>query len=296
LLLWLLSFVLCVPFELCVLLRAMDHLKLETMAVSALQDGVYHVEMNRPASRNSLNSLFWPECRNVFEYLASESDCRVVILSARGKSFCAGLDLTDPLNQPPSAQDAARRGLKFIDHVKIMQDGISAVELCLKPVIAVVHGACVGAGVDLITAVDIRICADDAYVCVKEAAVGLAADVGTLARLPKIVGNDSAVRELCLTARNFDSKEAHRLGLVSAVLPSLEEAMVQAKHIAGLIAANSPVAVVGTKKNLNYARDHTVHDSLDYVRTWNASMIQTDDIGEGFSASMKKTKPVFSKL
>eukprot|EP00442_Polarella_glacialis_P020882 CAMPEP_0115149122 /NCGR_PEP_ID=MMETSP0227-20121206/64267_1 /TAXON_ID=89957 /ORGANISM="Polarella glacialis, Strain CCMP 1383" /LENGTH=234 /DNA_ID=CAMNT_0002559259 /DNA_START=57 /DNA_END=762 /DNA_ORIENTATION=- len=234
----------------------MDHLKLETMAVSALQDGVYHVEMNRPASRNSLNSLFWPECRNVFEYLASESDCRVVILSARGKSFCAGLDLTDPLNQPPSAQDAARRGLKFIDHVKIMQDGISAVELCLKPVIG-------------------------------------RRDSGSPA---EDRGNDSAVRELCLTARNFDSKEAHRLGLVSAVLPSLEEAMVQAKHIAGLIAANSPVAVVGTKKNLNYARDHTVHDSLDYVRTWNASMIQTDDIGEGFSASMKKTKPVFSKL
>eukprot|EP00442_Polarella_glacialis_P021813 CAMPEP_0115161240 /NCGR_PEP_ID=MMETSP0227-20121206/71237_1 /TAXON_ID=89957 /ORGANISM="Polarella glacialis, Strain CCMP 1383" /LENGTH=256 /DNA_ID=CAMNT_0002573199 /DNA_START=30 /DNA_END=801 /DNA_ORIENTATION=+ len=256
------------------------------MAVSALQDGVYHVEMNRPASRNSLNSLFWPECRNVFEYLASESDCRVVILSARGKSFCAGLDLTDPLNQPPSAQDAARRGLKFIDHVKIMQDGISAVELCLKPVIAVVHGACVGAGVDLITAVDIRICADDAY-------SGGRRDSGSPA---EDRGNDSAVRELCLTARNFDSKEAHRLGLVSAVLPSLEEAMVQAKHIAGLIAANSPVAVVGTKKNLNYARDHTVHDSLDYVRTWNASMIQTDDIGEGFSASMKKTKPVFSKL
>mmetsp|Transcript_81336 Transcript_81336/g.143521 ORF Transcript_81336/g.143521 Transcript_81336/m.143521 type:complete len:278 (+) Transcript_81336:83-916(+) len=271
-------------------------LKLETLAVSLVSEGVYHVEMNRPANRNALSWKFWSESREVFEALARDSECRVILLSARGKSFSAGLDLTDPANQPEMHKDVARRGLKFIDHVKIMQDGITAVESCLKPIVAVIHGACIGAGVDLITAVDVRVCSKDSYFSIREAAVGLAADVGTLARLPKIVGNDSIVRELALTARDFDSSEAARMGLVSRVCDSAQEAMEDAKRMAISIAGNSPVAVVGTKKNLNYARDHTVADSLDYVRTWNASMIQTEDITKAMAATMKKQKPTFSKL
>lgn len=271
-------------------------LQLETLALSTLGKGVCHVELNRPGSRNAFNWQFWGECRQVFEALSVDSNCRSIILSARGKSFSAGLDLTDPQNQPPPAPDPARRGLKFMAHVKAMQDAVTAIESCLKPTIAVVHGACVGAGVDLITAVDVRLCTSDAFFCIKEAAVGLAADVGTLARLPKIVGNESVVRELALTARNFTAEEARGLGMVSKVLSTQAEAFREAQSIANAIAENSPVAVVGTKRNLNYARDHTVQECLDFVLTWNAVMIQTEDVAKAMAAAMQKTKPEFSKL
>merc|ERR1719277_2092022 len=167
----------------------------------------------------------------------------------------------------------------MIDHITVCQDAITAIERCLKPTIAVIHGACVGAGVDLITACDVRLCSADAFFSVKEVAVGLAADVGTLARLPKIVGNDSLVRELALSARNFSAEEAKSFGLVSRVLGSTEEALADGISLAAQIAAHSPVAIVGTKKNLNYARDHTVQESLDFVKTWNACMLQSEDLG-----------------
>jgi len=275
---------------------AMAGLELQTLAVTAGDDGVYRVELNRPESRNAMNWCFWNELGQVFNALATDGACRTVVLSARGKSFSAGLDLTDSQNQPPPAEDVGRRGLHIINHVTVMQDAITAVENCLKPTIVVVHGACVGAGVDLITACDVRVCTSDTFFCIKEVAVGLAADVGTLARLPKVVGNDSVVRELALTARNFDANEAKSLGLISRVLPSQEDAIQDAVKVASQIAAHSPVAVVGTKKNLNYARDHTVLESLDYVRTWNACMLQSEDMGKAMRAAMQKSKPAFSKL
>lgn len=274
----------------------MAGLQLETLTVTPGDDGVYRVELSRPEARNAMNWRFWNDCRQVFDALAVDGDCRVIVMSARGKSFSAGLDLTDPGNQPPHAEDVGRRGLGVINHVTVMQDAVTAVERCLKPTIAVIHGACIGAGVDLITACDIRLCTADAFFCIKEAAVGLAADVGTLARLPKIVGNDSLVRELALTARNCAAEEAKSCGLVSRVLPSVDEALKDALAMAAQIAANSPVAVVGTKKNLNFARDHTVAESLDYVKTWNACMLQTEDLGKAMAAAFKKAKPNFSKL
>lgn len=271
-------------------------LKLEGIVVSHLKDGIFHVELNRPKKLNAMNWTFWLELRQVFDALALNGDCRAIVLSARGKGFSAGLDIMDPQNQPPHADDAARRGLKFMTHVKPMQDAMSSVESCLKPTIVVVHGVCVGGAVDLITAADIRLCTEDAVFCIKEAKIGLAADVGTLARLPKIVGNDSLVRELALTARDFSAQEAKGFGLVSRVLPTFESALEDAIAVAGQIAENSPVAIVGTKQNLNYARNHTVQDSLEYVQIWNAAMLQTDDLPAAVTASMQKTKAQFSKL
>lgn len=271
-------------------------LKLETLAVSNLGDGVVHVELNRPGSLNAMNWDFWTECREVFQSLASDGDCRAVVLSARGKGFSAGLDVTDPRNLQFDGEDGARKGLNFINRVKIMQEACSAIEACLKPTIAVIHGACIGAGIDLTAAVDVRLCDESAKFCIKEVAVGIAADVGTLARLPKIVGNDSIVRELALTGRNFLAEEALRLGFVSRVLPTHEQALEEAKRMAQQIAAHSPVAVVGTKHNLNYARNHTVQDSLDYVLAWNASMVQTQDVVKAFAAARTKQKPAYSKL
>merc|ERR1711972_601859 len=147
-----------------------------------------------------------------------------------------------------------------------------------------------------ITAVDVRLCSQDALFSIREAQIGLCADVGTLARLPKVVGNDSLVRELALTARDFKAEEAKSCGLVSRVLPSYEETIEEAKRIAAMIASHSPIAVVGTKKNLNFARDHSVQDSLDYVLTWNSAMIQSEDVAKAAGAAMQKKKATFSKL
>jgi len=272
------------------------NLEFKTIAVSKLAEGVHHVELNRPEKRNAMNWTFWHECRQVFDALAVDADCRAIVLSGRGKGFSAGLDLMDADNRPPLGEDVARNGLKFITHVKPMQEAMTAIERCLKPSVAVVHGSCVGGGIDLLAATDIRVCTADALFCIKEASLGLAADVGTLARLPKIVGNDSIVRELALTAREFGSEEAKSFGFVSRVLPTQALALEEAAQIAGMIAANSPVAVVGTKHNLNYARNHTIQDALDYVATWNAGMLQTEDLMKAVAASMQKVKPEFSKL
>jgi len=277
--------------------RSSMDLKLETLAVSVLAPFVYHVEFNRPSKLNAMGMKFWLECRQVFEAIAHDSDCRAIVVSGRGKGFTAGLDIMDPENQPAHAADGARRALKFISHVKVMQEAINAIESCLKPTVAVVHGVCIGAGIDLITAADIRLCSQDTTFCIKEAKIGLAADVGTLARLPKVVGNDSAVRELALTARNFKADEALSIGLISRVQPTKEDTLKDATSVAIAIAENSPVAVVGTKQNLNYARDHTVQECLNYVQIWNAAMIQTDDVATAVAASMQKnSKPEFSKL
>lgn len=276
----------------------MAGLQLETIVVSAKgTDGVFHVELNRPERRNALNWRFWKDCRQVFETLAANSDCRAVVLSARGKGFSAGLDIQDPQNLVPQGEgDVARTGFRFIDHLTVMQEACTAIERCLKPTIVVIHGACIGAGVDLITACDVRLCTSDAYFCIREVLVGLAADVGTLARLPKIGCNDSTVRELALTGRDFQAAEAKDMGLVSRIALTFEQGLEDAFKIASQIAANSPVAVLGTKKNLLFARDHTVQDALDYVRTWNACMIQTEDMGKAMAAAMQKSKPTYSKL
>eukprot|EP00405_Crypthecodinium_cohnii_P013988 CAMPEP_0206451628 /NCGR_PEP_ID=MMETSP0324_2-20121206/19457_1 /ASSEMBLY_ACC=CAM_ASM_000836 /TAXON_ID=2866 /ORGANISM="Crypthecodinium cohnii, Strain Seligo" /LENGTH=276 /DNA_ID=CAMNT_0053921551 /DNA_START=52 /DNA_END=882 /DNA_ORIENTATION=+ len=272
-------------------------LNLETVAVTAdTESGIVRVELNRPKNLNAMNMQLFMDVRKAFDTLSEDPDCRVIILSGRGKGFTAGLDVLEPKSLPAPTPEVSRYGFNFMKHLTIMQDAFSAAESCLKPVIAVPHGPCIGAGIDLITACDVRVCTASTVFSIREAAVGLAADVGTLARLPKIVGNESLVRELALTARNFSAQEAKEMGLVSRVLASEEEAMKAALEIAKQIIANSPVAVAGTKKNLNFARDHQVAESLDYVRTWNACMIQSEDLKKAMKAAMSKSKPTYAKL
>jgi Delta3,5-Delta2,4-dienoyl-CoA isomerase len=205
-----------------------------------------------------MNSQFWDDLRLCFDRAARDNTVRCVVLSANGRAFSAGLDLQDAILSPTAGNneklDPARKSLRFIQSTKRLQDSLSSLEKCWKPVVAAVHGACIGGGIDLICAADIRFCSSDVKFCIKEAAIGIAADLGTLQRLPKIVGNHSVVRELALTARNMDAKEAKELGLVSKVLPSREELIQHACHTAGLIAEHSPVAIASTKANLNYCK------------------------------------------
>lgn len=272
-----------------------------TLSISQPATHVTHVELHRPDKRNAMNKAFWSEMVDCFNQIAEDPECRVVVFSAAGKLFTAGIDLMDMASEilQPQGDDTARMSWHVRRIITKYQETFSVIEKCPKPVVVAVHGACIGAGVDLITACDIRLCTQDAWFSVKEVDIGLAADVGTLQRLPSVIGNRSLVNELALTARKMYSDEAKSCGLVSRVLPDKETMLKAAMEMAGEIAARSPVAVQGTKINLVYARDHSVSESLQYMATWNMSMLQTQDLMKSAQAAMERKTPkevVFSKL
>ncbi|KAI8526792.1 hypothetical protein RHMOL_Rhmol12G0024100 [Rhododendron molle] len=176
-----------------------------------------------------------------------------------------------------------------------MQDAITAIERCRKPVIAAVHGACIGGGIDIITACDVRYSTESAFFSVKEVDLGITADLGTLQRLPSIVGYGKAV-ELALSARRFSGSEAKELGLVSRVFGSKDAMDEGVQAIAEEITAKSPLAVTGTKAVLLRSRDLSVDQGLDYIATWNSGMLLSDDLVEATAAQSQKRAPSFSKL
>lgn len=271
--------------------------KFETLVVSAPAEHVIQVELNRPKKLNSMNRAFWREMRDCFASLSTEPDCRAIFITGAGKLFTAGLDLQDAVSMfNMDVSDPSRRAVILRNIIRDYQDSFTNIEKCSKPVIAAIHNGCIGGGVDLVTACDIRLCSADAYFQIKEVDIGLAADVGTLQRLPKIIGSDSVVRELTYTARKMNAEEAKQRGLVSHVYATEQELREKALEMAKLIASKSPIAVLGSKHNLNYSRDHSVSESLDYMVSWNMSMLQSEDIMVAVGAAMEKSTPVFSKL
>uniref|UniRef100_A0AAY5KFS9 Delta(3,5)-Delta(2,4)-dienoyl-CoA isomerase, mitochondrial n=1 Tax=Esox lucius TaxID=8010 RepID=A0AAY5KFS9_ESOLU len=244
-----------------------------------------------------LNHYEMVEC---FTQISGDPECRVVVVSGAGKVFTAGIDLMDMASVfQHEGGDVARNAWNMRRIIAKYQESFTVIERCPKPVVVAVHGACIGGGVDLITACDIRLCTQDAWFQVKEVDIGLAADVGTLQRLPKVIGSRSLVNELALTARKMYADEAKDSGLVSHVFPDKEAMMAGALEMAREIAGRSPVAVQGTKVNLIYSRDHSVAEGLDYMATWNMSMLQSEDIVKSAVASMEKKSPetiTFSKL
>lgn len=158
------------------------------------------------------------------------------------------------------------------------------------------HGYSLGLAIDMSTCADIRVCAKDTKFAVKEVDIGLAADIGTLSRLPKVVGNLSWVKDVAFSARIFGADEALKVGFVSHVLDTKEAAVEKAMKMAELLASKSPVAVQGTKELLNHARDHTVAESLRYTAIWNQTMLQTDDVTRAMMSGIQKSKPTFAKL
>ncbi|XP_041851772.1 delta(3,5)-Delta(2,4)-dienoyl-CoA isomerase, mitochondrial isoform X1 [Melanotaenia boesemani] len=271
------------------------------LAISRPAESITHVELHRPEKRNAMNKAFWSEMVDCFNEIADDPECRVVVVSGAGKIFTAGIDLMDMAGDilQPEGDDTARVSWNMRKIISKYQETFSVIEKCPKPVVVAVHGACIGGGVDLITACDIRLCTQDAWFQVKEVDIGLAADVGTLQRLPKVIGSRSLVNELALTARKMYADEARSCGLVSRVFADKEAMMAGALEMAGEIAARSPVAVQGTKVNLIYARDHSVTEGLNFMATWNMSMLQTQDVMKSAQATMEKQSPktiVFSKL
>lgn len=275
---------------------AFKHIKVDTPSAH-----VYHVILNRPEKRNAMNALLWREIGECFNWLGKEPNCRVVILSGAGKMFTSGIDVNNLIElgaKVGEVEDVARKFKTIHDFVGPYQDSFTELEKCSKPIIAAVHGGCIGGGVDLISATDIRYCTKDATFCIKEVDVGLAADVGTLQRLPRIVSNQSLVRELAYTARNMHADEALSCGLVSKVLPDQEALLGVSFELAKTIAAKSPVCVQGTKINLLYSRDHTVQQGLDFNRFWSSVMLQSEDavIAASSQISRDSEPPKFAKL
>ena len=173
-----------------------------------------------------------------------------------------------------------------------MQDTLTSLERCRKPVLAAIHGACVGGGIDLITCADMRYGSADAFFIIKEIDIGMTADVGTLQRLPKLVGEGMA-RELAYTGRKVDAEEARQIGLINRVFATREALYAGVQDIARMIAAKSPLAIRGTKEMITYARDHSVADGLNYIATWNAAMLMSQDLTEAMAASAGQRPPVF---
>jgi len=267
------------------------------LSVSFPSSNVALVKLNRPEKRNALNKILWNEIGQCFNQLAVDTNCRSIVVSGNGKCFSAGIDLADLTGIMQivcdNNLDVARKATKIKMMLLNYQSAFTAIEKCPKPVVASVHGVCLGGAMGLLTATDVRYCTSDAIFQIKEVELGLASDVGPLQRLPKIVGNESLLKELCLSGRTFDGNEALKLSLVSKTFKTEKETMDAAFCLATEIAEKSPVAVQGTKANLNYSRDHTVDESLQYMALWNMSMLQSEDLLKAASAvASKQNEPV----
>jgi delta(3,5)-delta(2,4)-dienoyl-CoA isomerase len=269
----------------------------KTLVLRWASPGVLQVSLSI-GKLNAMSQLFWKEMRDVFAAIAVSADVRAVLLTAEGRLFTAGLDLADHTDSfaPGGDMDVGRRALRLRSFISAYQASFAAVEACPQPVVAAIHGACIGGGVDLITAACIRFASADAWFSVKEVDVGMAADVGTLQRLPKIVGSASLVREWCYTGRRISAEEALSAGLVSRVCATREALAAEALALCVTLASKSPLALAGTKHLLNYSRDHSVQQSNEYVALWNAAALQSNDVMVAMHASMAKQTPIYSNL
>lgn len=260
------------------------------------QGHIAHIVLNRPDAMNSMTPDFWTEFPAAIRAIDSEGSARVIVVSSTGKHFSAGMDLSVFLNMKEDFKgDPSRRAERMRRMVKLLQDSFTAIEEARMPVIGAVQGGAIGGAVDLLSACDMRYCTEDAFFTIKETQLGMTADVGTLQRLPKLIPI-GMVKELAYTGRNFAAKEALQLGFVNQVFDDQEAMLAGVMQVAQQIAANSPLAVAGTKTMINYAVEHTVAESLNYMATWQAGMFQMEDVFNAMQAQKTKTIPDYPPL
>ncbi|MEL6864336.1 MAG: crotonase/enoyl-CoA hydratase family protein [Bacteroidota bacterium] len=260
-----------------------------------IEEHIATVEFARPEKANSLHREAWEELKAIFEYLNDLEDARVIILAGQGKHFCAGIDLEllMSIHQFNQITCEGRKREKIRQFIIELQDCINAIEKCRKPVLAAVHRACVGGGVDIISTCDMRYCTEDAFFSIKEIELGMVADLGTLQRLPKIIAPGIAA-EMAYTGRKVGGREAQAIGLVNRCYKDKEDMMIGVREVAAMIATKSPLSIRGTKEILLHTRDHAVADGLNYMSTWNAAMLLSEDLMEAFQASMQKRAATFN--
>lgn len=277
-------------------MKITDFSKLNAFKVNIDENHVAEISLNRPEALNTMNDDFWAELPEIIQALDSDGSVRVVILCSQGKHFTAGMDLSvfDSLGGDPS-HETARAAEKSRRWILGLQATFTAFENARMPVISAIQGACIGGGVDMICASDMRFCTSNAYFNIKETALGITADVGTLQRIQHVMPSGLA-RELAYSSRNMDAQEAQSCGFVNKVYTDQEEMLTAVRALATDIADHSPLAVHGTKAMLNYSRDHSVQDSLNHMATWQAGMLQATDTQEAMRANKEKRDPKFDNL
>ena len=260
------------------------------------KDQVAQVTLIGPGKGNAMGPAFWAELPQVFAALDADPDVRAIVLTGSGRNFSYGLDLAamgDTLGPMMADGALAKPRTDFHTRLKVMQGAITAVADCRTPTIASVHGWCVGGGVDLISAVDIRYASADAKFSVREVKLAIVADVGSLARLPLIL-SDGHLRELALTGKDIDAARAEKIGLVNDIYADADASLAAAHATAAEIAANPPLVVNGIKDVLDEQRTAAVSASLRYVAAWNSAFLPSKDLTEGITAMFGKRAPKFT--
>ncbi len=260
--------------------------------------GVAVVRLVGPGRGNMMGTAFWAELPLVFAALDADQGVRAVVLAGAGTHFSTGLDVQEVLGSwlgrigAGGTAQAVERA-EFLAAIRSMQDGVTSVAACRKPVIAAVSGWCIGGGVDLISAADVRLASAEAKFSIREARLAIVADVGSLQRLRGIIG-EGTLRELALTAKDIDAARAERIGLVNHVHADPDALMAAALEMAGEMAANSPLAVAGTKAVLNEGREEEVARGLRHVALWNSSFLHSEDLLEAVAAMGEGRPGVFT--
>ena len=268
----------------------------------SIANDVAHIVLNRPDKRNSMIHEFWDELPTIVQSIDQNSTARVIVLSSTGPHFTSGLDTSifgssvESSDNPEDVEKAKRqRSAKLYDTIKHMQKSFTCLEQCRIPVIAAIQGGAIGGGVDLVTACDLRYMTEDGFLSIYEINIGMTADVGTFPRITHLLP-EGIVKELAYTGRRISAQEAKQHGLVNEIYTDHEAMLEATMGIARQIATKAPLAVYGSKKIINYSRDHSTADSLDYISLWNASMLQPDEISEAFAAAQEEREGDFVNL
>ena len=263
-----------------------------------IADGVAHIQLSRPEAFNTMSRAFWNELPAIVRDINDKALARCIVISSTGKHFSAGMELSvfdnnDSLTGAGADRHTAMES--FRHHVHHLQDTFTCLDQARMPVLVAIQGGCIGGAVDMVSACDIRYATKDAFFCIMEINIGMTADVGTFPRLCKLIP-EGWVRELAYTGRRLPAHKAKELGLVNEVFDSHEDLVAHVLETAREIASKAPLAVAGSKVMINYARDHTIKDSLDYIATWQTGMLSGAHMQEAFKAKSENRPAQFQDL
>jgi enoyl-CoA hydratase len=270
-------------------------------------DHVAHIQLNRPDKLNSMIPEFWTELPEIVRSISAEGRARAIVISSTGKHFSAGMDLSvftggsaisegdRPSDGASRSTEQGRRRAQLRETALHLQETFSVLEKARMPVLAAIHGGCIGGAVDMVTACDLRYAAADAFFVIQEINIGMTADVGTLQRLPKLVP-DGIAREMAYLGGRFPAQRAYEVGLVNELFDDHDALVAGTLERAAQIAAKSPLAIWGSKEMITYSRDHSVADGLNYIATWQTGMFQPADMMETFAAKSEGRDPEFDDL
>lgn len=258
-------------------------------------DGIAEVELLGPGKGNAMGPSFWRELPEAFDALDRDDEVRAVVVFGRGEHFSYGLDLKammSELGPHLAGEQLAKQRTELLDLIRRYQDAVGSIERCRKPVIAAMHGWCIGGAIDVASACDVRLASREAKLSVREVKVAIVADLGSLQRLPRIVGHGVA-RELAFTGKDVDAEHAKRIGLVNEVYDDRDGVVEGARAMAREIAKNPPLVVQGIKRVMTYGADRPVQDGLEYVAAWNSAFLQSNDLTEAMQAFVERRDPEF---